>query len=210
MHKLLFSFVFMAVSLMSLGQDKVVKDPNAQPRTVKGFHSIRISHGIDLYLTQGSDEAVAVSASTPEYRNRIITEVEDGVLKIYMEKENGFSWNTGNHKLKAYVSFKTLEQLTASGGSDVFFESQITVPKLDVDLSGGSDLKGSVKITDLSLNQSGGSDVNISGTVTNLRVNANGGSDLKGFDLVADICNLQASGGSDTRITVNKELNVNA
>jgi hypothetical protein len=210
MNKLFFSFICISISLISLGQEKVMMDANAQPRNAKAFHAIRISHGIDLYLTQGPDEAVAVSASTPEYRNRIITEVENGVLKIYMERENGFIWSSGNHKLKAYVSFKTLEQLTASGGSDVFFESQIVVPKLDIDLSGGSDLKGSVRITDLSLNQSGGSDVNISGTVSNLKVSASGGSDLKGYDLAADICNLQASGGSDTRITVNKELNINA
>jgi hypothetical protein len=210
MNKLLFSFICVAVSLLSFGQDKVVMDANAQPRSAKGFHAIRISHGIDLYLTQGADEAVAVSASSPDYRNRIMTEVENGVLIIQMEKENGFFWNSGNHKLKAYVSFKTLEQLTASGGSDVFFESEISIAKLDIDLSGGSDLKGRVRITDLSLNQSGGSDVNISGTVSNLKVSASGGSDLKGYDLTADICNLHASGGSDTQITVNKELNINA
>jgi Putative auto-transporter adhesin, head GIN domain len=210
MNKVFFSVVCMAISLFSLAQNKVINDPNAQTRSAKGFHGIKISHGIDLYLTQG-DESVAVSASTPNYRDRIKTEVENGVLKIYLEKENGFSWSSGDHKLKAYVSFKTLDELTASGGSDVFFESEIAVPQLNIDLSGGSDLKeGRVKINDLSLHQSGGSDVNISGTVTNLKVVASGGSDLKGYDLVTDICDVQASGGSDTHITVNKELNISA
>ena len=37
-------------------------------------------------------------------------------------------------------------------------------------------------------------------------IDASGGSDFKGYDLAADICNLQASGGSDVYITINKEL----
>ena len=208
MQKLLFSFIFLSFSLISLGQDKIVRDANAQNRPAKGFHAIRISHGIDLYLSQGNEEAVAVSASSAEYRDRILTEVEDGVLKIYLDNRTADSWNSGDHKLKAYVSFKILENLKASGGSDIFFENEIAVNKLDISLSGGSDLKGSVKINELSLEQSGGSDVDITGKVANLKISASGGSDLKGYDLVADLCNLSASGGSDTRLTVNKELNV--
>ena len=67
-----------------------------------------------------------------------------------------------------------------------------------------------MNIRDLSLHQSGGSDVYISGTVASLKVEASGGSDLKGYDLATDFCNVSASGGSDARITVNKELSANA
>jgi hypothetical protein len=211
MNKVFLCAICMVISLFSLAQTKVINDPHAQVRAVKGFHAIRISNGIDLYLTQGNEEAVAVSASKEEYRAKIRTEVEDGVLNIYIERENwGFSWSWGSQKLKAYVSFKALEELNASGGSDVFFESVIAVNKLDIHLSGGSDLKGKVDIKNLSLHQSGGSDVDIAGTVSDLKVDASGGSDLKGYDLVADICNISASGGSDTHITVNKELSANA
>jgi hypothetical protein len=41
-------------------------------------------------------------------------------------------------------------------------------------------------------------------------VNSSGASDLKGFDLVTENCNAHATGASDIRITVNKELNVHA
>jgi hypothetical protein len=41
-------------------------------------------------------------------------------------------------------------------------------------------------------------------------VSSSGASDLKGFELVTDTCNAHASGASDIRITVNKELNVHA
>ena len=210
MQKIVLSAFFASFILLATAQDKVINDPHAQPRNVKDFHAISISNGIDLYLTQGIGESVAVSASSSEYRDKIITEVDGGVLKIYLEKTyaNGFSW--GSHKLKAYVSAKVLDQLNASGGSDVFFETVINSDKLGIGLSGGSDLKGAVKIHDLTLPQTGGSDVNISGSVVNLNVNASGGSDLDGYDLVTEVTAIHASGGSDAHITVNKELTADA
>ena len=71
--------------------NKVINDKNAQKREVRNFHGIEISGGIDLYLNQGGEEAVAVSAAEPEWRDRIRTEVLDGVLHIYMDSK-GFNW----------------------------------------------------------------------------------------------------------------------
>src|SRR4029077_3767490 len=126
-------------------------------------------NGIDLYLSQGN-ESVAVSAAEAEYRDQIKTVVEDGVLKIYLDKNRDHHfWDRLNPKLKAYVSVSNLDNLHASGGSDVYVESGLKMPKLDINLSGGSDLKGKLSIQDLSIDQSGGSDVVISGNVTNLK-----------------------------------------
>ncbi|MES1225653.1 MAG: head GIN domain-containing protein [Bacteroidota bacterium] len=209
MNKILLSTAFLLFGFLAFSQNKVVSDSHAEKRSVSGFHAIKISNGIDLYLSQG-DEAVAVSASDIDVRNKIKTVVEDGVLKIYLDKEDGFHWSWGNQHMKAYVSVKTLDYLGASGGSDVFTESAIKSDKLSVHLSGGSDLKAEVTANDLTIRQSGGSDVNISGTVANLSIEASGGSDFHGYDLVSDACNIEASGGSDMYITVNKELNVTA
>lgn len=196
------------MSLLSVAQNsKVINDKNAETRNMKGFHAIEVSNGIDLYLSEGN-EAVAVSALDIKNRDKIITEVENGILKIYMEK--GLHWGGGDRGLKAYVSFSKLDNLKASGGSDVYIQDILKTDKLDIDLSGGSDLKGKLNIQDLSLDQSGGSDVDVSGTVANLSVTASGGSDLKGYDLITDVCHIVASGGSDARITVNKELVANA
>ena len=141
----------------------------------------------------------------------IKTEVEDGVLKIYLDKdESGFHWSWGSAHMKAYVSAKMLSSLDASGGSDVFTETSIKSDKLSIHLSGGSDLKGEITASELNIHQSGGSDVTISGNVATLSIDASGGSDFHGYDLVTDNCNISASGGSDTHITVNKELNVSA
>ncbi|TAL49981.1 MAG: DUF2807 domain-containing protein [Chitinophagaceae bacterium] len=188
---------------------KTVNDPNAEKRNVSSFHAIDVAGGIDLYLSQGN-EAVAVSASKTEYRNKIMTKVENGVLKIWYEWNSNIKIDLGNKKMKAYVSFKNLDRLEASGGSDVDVDGSIKVSKLGMHISGGSDFSGKVDVNDLDIEASGGSDVSISGTTNKLTIDASGGSDFKGYELSTNICNVEASGGSDVYITVNKELSANA
>lgn len=202
---------FTLTTLVSFGQDgKVINDSHAQKRTASGFHGVHISSGIDLYLSQGNEEAVAVSADDPDVRDKIQVEVKDGILIISIDN-HGFHWgNWGSRHMKAYVSCKTIDQLHASGGSDVYVQDQLHSPQLDMNLSGGSDFHGKLSIGNLSVVQSGGSDSYVTGTATTLNVHASGGSDYHGYDLAADNCSVDASGGSDAYLTVNKELSASA
>jgi len=201
----------LSMGLLASAQDKVINDANAVARSVKNFHAIEVGDGVDLYLTQSNDGAVAVSASKPEYRDKITTTVEDGVLRIYYGRNQDwhFNWNN-NRKLRAYVSFKLLDKLSGSGGSDIKVTGNITVPKLILTVSGGSDFSGRVEVNDLNIDQSGGADIHISGKATNLRIEASGGSDFHGYDLNAETCFATGSGGSDIEVRVNKELSVHA
>lgn len=213
MKQVMTLFVSFMILTGTILAQKTIRDANAQSRSgLKNFHAVQVSNGIDLYLTQSSEEAVAVSAGTDEYRDKIITEVVDGVLKIYYEKKD--SWNSGsntdNKKLKAYVSVKNLDKLGASGGSDVSLESVIRSNKLSIAISGGSDLKGEIICDDLSLSASGGSDATLKGKATQARISASGGSDVDGYDLITDVCKVVSSGGSDVNITANKQMDATA
>jgi Putative auto-transporter adhesin, head GIN domain len=204
MRKLFVLVGLLAFNVFSYAQ-QIINDPNTEKRNVTGFHSIDVSGGIDLYLSQGQ-EAVAVSAAEPKFREKIKTEVKNGVLKIWYEYNSNMRLDWSNRKLKAYVSFKELDMLKGSGGSDIKVAGTLNVPDLSLDISGGSDFEGKVNLNELRVDASGGSDVDISGTAKNLHIDASGGSDFKGYELVTDNCTVDASGGSDVYITVNKEL----
>lgn len=194
-------------SLLVFSQ-KTIYDANAILREkVGGYEAIEISDGIDLYISYG-EEAIAVSASEEKYRDKIKTIVEDGVLKIFYD-EKGFSWNT-KRNLKAYVSFKNLSAIAASGGSDIEVEGSIKTNELDINISGGCDFKGKVEVNKLVVDQSGGSDINISGKANHVSLTASGGSDFNGYNLVTDFCMAEASGGSDIEVTANKEISAKA
>jgi hypothetical protein len=186
-------------------QKTVIHDANAELRAnVKGFHGIEVSNAINLYLSQGDTETVVVSAPDIKWRDRIRTEVRDGILHIYLENTH---FSLGNTKLKAYVSFTTLDRLEASGASDIFVDGVIAGDDLSVTLSGASDFRGAINVRELRMNQSGASDAHITGAVSGTAFfESSGASDVKGYDLVTQNCNVHASGASDIRVTVNKDL----
>jgi hypothetical protein len=203
-------YLVVAAGFTSLGQDKLIQDANAEKRSVSGFHTIRVEDGIDLYLTQDATEAVAVSAANTEYRDKVKTTVENGVLRIWFDVSpvRILSWR--NRQLRAYVSVKTLKELSASGGSDVYISSGLKTEDFKMHISGGSDFNGSITCTNLEVRASGGSDTKISGKVVNLKISASGGSDFTGYDLIAENVFVSASGGSDARVTATHELGIEA
>ena len=212
MRKLILSALTVLCFVVAAFAQKKVYDENADVRiTGKDFHAIKISGGIDLYLSEGNETSVVASAREIKYRDRIKTEINDGVLRIWYDSEgNVFKWNTGDRRLKVYVSYKSLDKINASGSSYVHIEGTLKAENLDIDLSGASDLKGTIVAKKLNVQQSGASDVKINGSATELYVKAGGASDFKGFDFVVETCEARAGGASDVQITVNKELNAHA
>lgn len=192
------------------GQKQLVVDPNAEMRTLSGsFNKIKVSSGIDLYLSQSSSPGIAVSASDEKYKERIKTVIENNVLKIYFEDDKAWK-NNSNRKLKAYVSFKELEELAASGASDILVTGSIEANTFKLSMSGASDFTGDIKASVLTIDLSGASDINITGKAKTVNIESSGASDVKGYGLLADVCNAKASGASDINITVNERIEASA
>ena len=210
MKKTFFAIVAIMISCAAFAQGKTYNDPHAEVRNVKNFHAIKVSTGIHLYLTQGNEEAVAVSASEKEYRDRIKTEVTDnGVLKIYYDNKWN-EWNSDGKELKAYVSCKMLDALRGSAGAHVDVDGTIHSNKLSIDFSSGASFKGSVTVTDLTAETSSGAHSTISGTASNIKTEASSGSHLDADDLQADIAEADASSGGHIELNVSKELSASA
>lgn len=209
MKKIIACVFFASTVLVAAAQKEIVNDPNAELREISGsFNSIKISGGIDLFLTQSDAQAVAVSASDNKYKEGIKTVIESKTLRIFYLGTKG--WNKDKKSMRVYVSFKNLEKIEASSSCDIQVAGSINVPSLTLNMSGASDFKGAVKVDDLKMNLSGASDITIKGLATAVHIESSGASDVKGYDLVTDVCNAKASGASDINITVNKELHASA
>lgn len=206
MKSILF-LLFSALAYISFGQT-IINDKNVEVRNVSSFSAIKVSGGIDVYLSQSNEDAVAVSASEEKYRDYIKTEVRNGVLNIYFDNKS-FRFNSGRN-LRAYVSFKTLESIEGSGASDFIINDTFNENSIKIKLSGACDMKGEIKFINLQLDLSGASTMKINGHVENLKLDASGASDIKNYDLVADNFIAQLSGASDVKITVNKSISARA
>lgn len=200
-------FLF-AIITTQINAQTVINDKNVQERNVSSFSAIKVSGGIDVFLSQGNENAVAVSASDETYRDNIKTEVENGVLNIYYDSHS-FRFSS-NKKLRAYISFKTLESIEGSGACDFMINGILKANNLRVKLSGACDMKGIVNISNGQFDLTGASTVKVSGSINNLKLEASGASDLKNYDLVVDNCIAQLSGASDASLTVNKSISAKA
>jgi len=204
MKNIIFALAFLMTSGFVSAQ-KVVNDANAEVRKVSSFHAIHISNAIDAVITQGAEEGLAVSANNKEDVADIKTAVDGGVLKIWFEQKN--KWWPKNRKLKAYISVKNLDELKASGASDIKIDGSLTASHLKIDFSGASDLEGKLTVSNnLDIHLSGASDLKITGSAKEVSIDANGASDVKAFDFTTTNCTVDASGASSVRITVDKEL----
>jgi hypothetical protein len=186
---------------------KMVFDGAAEDRNLAGFTSINVSNAFDVYISQGTEDAVGVSADSQDATKNIKTHVSGGVL--YISFENKGWWNWKNNKLKAYVTVKNLEKLTVSGACNVSFVDAITSNYLHISVSGASDIKGSVKVNSLKVGASGASNISLSGKATNTDFNVSGACSIKSLDLVTDNSTIVASGASNVKLTINQYLKAN-
>jgi hypothetical protein len=202
--------LLMSSSVFSQSEKNLVFDANAQIRKVASFNSIEVSGAINLFLSQGAEEAVAVSAGDEELINRIRTSVRDNVLHIDFDGK-GLNWrNWSNNKIKAYVTFNSLKKIEAAGACNIKTVDQLKSNDLKIELSGASDLTGDIAVDNLSVVLSGASNCTLKGIAEKAAINCNGASSAKAYDLKVNYAKIDASGASSIRVTVNKEMNARA
>ena len=201
--------MLLLIMIAFTGVGTVLASDETQNRNVRDFNAIKVSTGIDLYLSMGNEESVKIVAEDDIIDN-IKTEVKNGVLHIYMKQNNSwFNWS-GNKTRKAYVSVKELVALDASSGSDVETENTLEGDELEVKASSGSDVKLALHVKNFSIETSSGSDAQLSGRVKYLTADASSGSDIDASDLESVVCHAKASSGSDISLTVTEEIHAKA
>ena len=200
-------FTISMALIVCFGAQSFAKKSDTQVRNVSEFSAIKVSSGIDLYLTQGNSEKVEVKADE-DIIDKIVTKVKDGVLHIYLEKNMNWKWNKSR---QAFVTFDDLTAIKASAGSDVYSENSFDLEDLKLDASSGSDIKlTDVVAQKIGLETSSGSDAKISGKVEQFEARASSGSDIDAGNLVSKNCKVRVSSGSDATVHATKSLKADA
>jgi hypothetical protein len=173
----------------------------SQERDVNGsFNEIKVSRGLDVYLTQSDDVRITVQADE-NLHDIIITEVKNNVLLIYADENIKRA-----ESKKVMVSFKNISKISSSSGSDVYSTNTITAESLELSTSSGSDMELDVDTQVIECSTSSGSDLRLSGNTNKLYAEASSGSDIKARNLNAKISDLRASSGADITVNTTEEL----
>jgi|SRR5688572_588604 len=165
-------------------------------RSTSDFNSIDVSGAIDVYVRQDSATSVKVEADDNilEY---IEVHTEGSRLEIYTQ--NNIRLRPSN-KIKVYISSPEYKEIQVSGASSVRCENEITSDVLDVNLSGASEGRLELNAPKISVNVTGASNANIKGKTKDFEGRASGASEIRGFDLLSENADVDASGASNIEI----------
>lgn len=206
----LFLSLFVGLVTTSFAQ-KTINDANAEKRTVGSFHGIDVATGIELTLTKGTTEEVAVSASEAQFRDKIVTEVRNGILRIHYETKSGaINKKNESKRLRAYVSYKSLDLLHVSTGAEANIDGVLEATTFELKANTGGLVKAEINIGTLTVDQNTGSKITLTGKVDKLEAEGDTGSKFMGENLVTNTCFVKMSTGAGIHISVDKELNVKA
>ncbi|MDP5082295.1 MAG: DUF2807 domain-containing protein [Winogradskyella sp.] len=168
------------------------------------FNTITVSQGLDLYLTQSSNVSLSIEADE-NLHELIVTEVENGVLKIYTSKNINKAASR-----KIMLDFSDISVIKATSGSDVYSTNTIEVDNLELSTTSGADMKLTVNTTELTCKATSGSDLKLSGSSKNLNASATSGSDIDASNLITEISDVSATSGADISVNTSIELTARA
>ncbi|HEY2580332.1 MAG TPA: head GIN domain-containing protein [Mucilaginibacter sp.] len=175
-------------------------------RHLSGFNAVNIAGPFDVKITQGATESVKVEAPA-DAMDHILTEVNNGVLKIY-SKHDYFHWGDlfGHKKILVYVTIKDVNSVNISGSGDAYFKDGLTANSLRLSISGSGDMSGKVDVKILESSISGSGDMKLSGRAENSTVKVVGSGDFTARDLLTVNSSVRVSGSGDAEINASEKV----
>lgn len=168
------------------------------------FDALHVSYGINVKLTMGSATSLKLEADE-NLHDIIRTEVEDGVLRIYSEK-NIYSAK----KRTVYLTATDLSEIKVTSGAQVNTENTIKTEELKVSTTSGANAKLNLEVANVSCTSTSGSNAHLSGRAEKLTVSATSGANIKAKGLEALICEAKATSGSVVSVHATQELDARA
>jgi hypothetical protein len=198
MKRILLLILAVVIATSSYSQRK-------EERKLSDFEAVTVSNAINLYLKSGNETKAVVEADGIEL-DRVITEVSGGKLRISLRKNNNYR----NIHVKVYVTYKSLEYISASSAADVYSESVIKSDKLEISASSAASIELDIDVNDLEMQVSSAGDIELSGSAGSIEGSASSAGDIDAFDMVCKRADVRASSAGGIRINVTDEIEARA
>jgi uncharacterized protein YxeA len=173
-------------------------------RATTSFEGIRASTAIDVYLKQGDKESITVEADE-NLHEYILTEVKDGVLKVYTEV------SIRDAKMKrVYVTMKEITSLKTSSAGDIIGETPVKGTDIELGASSAGNIRLEVYARKIDVNISSSGDVSLSGEAETLNADLSSAGNLDASNLKVKDAEVSASSAGDARVNVSEKITARA
>lgn len=196
-------------------------------RNVSAFNGIEVSSGVEVEFSQNPTQSVVVKTESDK-QQYVMTEVENGILKIFIRNKGVRSLNfkdlkvvVSNPKLsrlitKSGASFKAMTPINestfaASSNSGSLVSGTFKVAtNTALEIESGSSLKINLDTNSLALDASSGSSIKLSGKADSGVYSASSGSSIAASDFITKSAVVDASSGASVKINTTEKITASA
>ncbi|WP_347839070.1 head GIN domain-containing protein [uncultured Draconibacterium sp.] len=175
-----------------------------QARHLDTFDELKVSRGMNVYITQGNETKVVVIAD--ENLHEVIeTTVTDQRLEI--KSTSNIRSATEN---KVLLTVPQLEVIKAIAGCNVYSEGILKGKEMEISAAAGSNVHLSVELANAKVSASAGSNINMDGTANHFFAKAAAGANIKANSVVSNLTEAKVSSGANIWVNSKEELKANA
>lgn len=170
-----------------------------ESRTTGEYEKVLLIGSMDVDLVNGTEGQLKVEAES-NLHEYIVTEVENGILKIRVKKGVSVS-PSGSRDIKITVPFKELEGVSLTGSGDINGIDVIKAENFDTNLTGSGNMNLNLEVSNLEGRVTGSGDIDLKGLADKFNCTVTGSGDFNASDLKANVVEAVVSGSGDIQVT---------
>jgi len=190
--------LFVLAAGMALAQD-------SETRQLGSFRGVRVGEAIDLYLKKGDKESAKVEVEGVSLSD-VVTEVSGNYLRVHMRQGN----YRGKRIVKIYLTFVTLEKISASSASSVFSEGTIRSTNMDISSASAANVELQLEAQKVTVDVASAGDVVLEGKAKELRLEASSAGSVDAYNFECERIDANVSSAGSAKINVTKSLDAEA
>lgn len=206
--KTLKQLVFLPITILSLLFTSCILSPSIkgngdvveQERNIDDFSELKVSRGMNVYITYGDDTKLMIRAD-----GNLLKVIETEVIGDVLEISSEANIKKAKEK-KVFVTTPNLDKLKAFAGSNVYSENTIETGNFIVSASAGSNIKLQLDAKQVEVSASAGSNINLKGKAKSITGKASSGSNIRANELNSSKADCKVSSGANFWVTATNQL----
>jgi len=175
-----------------------------QTRNLREFSGIKVSSGIQVFLTKGDMQSIEVETDE-NLQEWIRTDVDGGILNIYCEKTIRLAKTK-----KVNIVCESIENIDISSGGRITGLTNFEAEKLDIEISSGGQLSYETHASEIEISLSSAGRAEIKGTTGKLKADLSSAGELRAYDLESGSCDVSVSSAGVAHVSVKDEASFKA
>lgn len=178
---------------------------SGETRQLGTFRAIRTGEAIDVYLKKGDKESARVETENVS-QSDVLTDVVGGTLRVHMR--SGDYRNRG--WVKVYVTYVSLDKLSAASASNIFSEGIIKVSTIDLSAASAASIEIQIEADNVTVDAGSAADITLEGKAKSMNVEAASAGSVDAYRLECEKVDARAASAGSIKINVTKTLDADA